>query len=163
MRYCDYLHSCVLLIGSAALALALIGVGSLLRYDSSLLLLLSAGWGVVCILCGLWFGRADAIQQGVRDLLARSHPEPVFPKIEPPVILLSRLWPVLAITIIAALTSYWFPQLAVATAGYGLLWALAWRKQSGAVLAIEERDLVHFWIVRSSPLRPPRLIRVPAM
>jgi hypothetical protein len=31
------------------------------------------------------------------------------------------------------------------------------------VLAIEERDAVHFWIVRSSPIKPPKLVRVPAM
>lgn len=163
MRYCDYLHTCVLMIGSAALMLALVSAGSLVHYGSSMLALLSACWGVICIACGLWIGRGDAVQESVRALLSKSRPEPVFPKIEPPAVLLSRLWPVLAITLVAAISSYWFPQLSVAASGYGLLWALAWRKQSDAVLAIEERDIVHFWIVRSSPLQPPKLVRVPAM
>lgn len=163
MRYCDYLHSCVLMIGSAALALTLVSIGSLVYYGSALLIALSASWGVVCVAWGLWIGRGDAVQDGVRTLLSKSRPEPIFPHIEPSAVLLSRLWPVLAITLLAAISSYWFPQLAVAAAGYGMLWALAWRKQSDAVLAIEERDLVHFWIVRSSPLEPPKLVRVPAM
>jgi len=161
VRYCDYLHACVLMIGSAALALIIISAGSLVATGSRLLILLSIAWLVICVGWGLWIGRGE--QESVRALLSRSRPEPVFPKIEPPAVLLSRLWPVLLITLVAAISSYWFPQLAVACAGYGLLWALAWRKQSDAVLAIEERDAVHFWIVRSSPVGPPKLVRVPAM
>ncbi|MFT4050465.1 MAG: hypothetical protein QM648_11610 [Solirubrobacterales bacterium] len=163
MRYCDYLHSCILMIGSAALALLLVSAGSLAWYGSTLMIVLSISWIVICVGCGLWLGRGGEVQDAVRELLSRSRPEPIFPHIEPSAVLLSRLWPVLVITVVAAISSYWFPQLAVAAAGYGLLWALAWRKQSDAVLAIEERDLVHFWIVRSSPTRPPKLVRVPAM
>ena len=163
MRYCDYLHSSVLLVGSSALALILISAGSLASDGGSTLVILSSVWIVIAIVAGLWIGGGPGPQESVRALLSKSRPEPIFPKIEPPAVLLSRLWPVLAITILAAITSYWFPQLAVAAAGYGLLWALAWRRQSDAVLAIEERDAVHFWIVRSSPFAPPKLVRVPAM
>lgn len=163
MRYCDYLHSCVLMIGSAALALLLVSAGTLAWYGSAMMIVLSGAWVVICVGCGLWLGRGASVQESVRQLISKSRPEPIFPKIEPSAVLLSRLWPVLAITLVAALSSYWFPQLAVAAGGYGLLWALAWRKQSDAVLAIEERDLVHFWIVRSSPMHPPKLVRVPAM
>lgn len=163
MRYCDYLHSCVVLIGSAAIALILISAGSLAYFASGVVTVLSIAWLAICVACGLWIGRGDAVQESVRSLLSKSRPEPIFPKIEPPAVLFSRLWPVLAITLVAAISSYWFPQLAVAAAGYGVLWSLAWRKQSGAVLAIEERDLVHFWIVKSAPLQSPRLVRVPAM
>ncbi len=163
MRYCDYLHGCVLLVGSAAIALILISAGSLAWFAGSTLTLISIAWLVICVASGLWLGRADAVQEPVRELLAHSRPEPVFPQIEPAAVLLGRLWPVLALTLVAAVSTYWFPHLAVATAGYGVLWSLAWRKQSGAVLAIEERDLVHFWIVRSPWLKAPRLVRVPAM
>jgi hypothetical protein len=163
MRYCDYLHSSVLLIGSSALALILISAGSLASDGGTTLVALSIAWISIAVVAGLWVGGGMAVQESVRTLLSKSRPEPIFPKIEPPAVLLSRLWPVLAITILAAITSYWFPQLAVAAAGYGLFWALAWRRQSDAVLAIEERDAVHFWIVRSSPFAPPKLVRVPAM
>lgn len=163
MRYCDYLHSSVLMIGSSAVALIVISAGSLARDGGMTLIILSIAWLAICVVVGLWQGSSESAQDSVRVLLSRSRPEPIFPKIEPPAVLLSRLWPVLAITIVAAFSAYWFPQFAVAAAGYGLLWALAWRRQSDAVLAIEERDTVHFWIVRSSPFAPPKLVRVPAM
>jgi hypothetical protein len=162
VRYCDYLHTSVLMIGSSALALILIAAGSL-GVASEAMIILSGAWLAIAVVVGLWIGRGASIQEPVRALLSRSRPEPMFPTIEPAAVLLSRLWPVLAITLVAAISCYWFPQLAVAAAGYGLLWALAWRKQSDAVLAIEERDAVHFWIVRSSPIKPPKLVRVPAM
>jgi hypothetical protein len=163
MRYCDYLHTSVLMIASSAFALMLIAAGALLRDPATNLIAMSVGWIVVSVVAGLWIGRGAHVQEGVRALLSKSRPEPIFPKIEPPAVLMSRLWPVLAITLIATVSAYWFAQLAVAAAGCGLIWALAWRKQSDAVLAIEERDAVHFWIVRSNPLKPPRLVRVPAM
>lgn len=163
MRYCDYLHGCVVLVGSAAAALILIAAASLAWFAGTTLIICSIAWLVICVLWGLWLGRADAVQEPVRQLLSHSRPEPIFPQIEPAAVLLGRLWPVLAITLVAAISTYWIPHLCVAAAGYGVLWALAWRKQSGAVLAIEERDLVHFWIVKSPSMRPPKLVRVPAM
>ena len=39
-------------------------------------------------------------------------------------------------------------------AGFAVIWALAWRRQSSAVTAIEERDGARFYIERTSPLRP---------
>ena len=41
--------------------------------------------------------------------------------------------------------------------------ALLWRKQSAAVEAIEGRDGVEFWIDRSSPFGPPKLLRLPGL
>lgn len=151
------------MIGSSALALGLISIESLTRYGSPTLFVVSGSWLVISVVTGLWLGSGPSVQESLRLLLSKSRPERIFPRIEPPAVLLSRLWPVLAITLVSAISSYWFPQLAVASAGYGLIWALAWRRQSDAVLAIEERDAVHFWIVRSSPFKPPKLVRVPAM
>jgi hypothetical protein len=162
VRYCDYLHTSVLMIASSAFALILIAAGSMGAAGRTMIIL-SIGWIVVAVIVGLWIGRGSSIQEPVRLLLSKSRPEPIFPTIEPAAVLFARLWPVLAITLVAAVAAYWYPQLAVAAAGYGLLWALAWRKQSDAVLAIEERDAVHFWIVRSSPIKPPKLVRVPSM
>jgi hypothetical protein len=39
--------------------------------------------------------------------------------------------------------------------------ALAWRRQASAVEAIEERDAARFYVDRTSPLQPIRLIRTP--
>nr|MBA2644385.1 hypothetical protein [Solirubrobacterales bacterium] len=42
-----------------------------------------------------------------------------------------------------------------------LLVALMWRKQSGAVAAVEGRDGVRFYIDRTSPFKPTQLFRTP--
>jgi hypothetical protein len=47
--------------------------------------------------------------------------------------------------------------------GRALLAALLWRKQAAAVEAVEGRDGVEFWIDRSSPLGPPKLLRLPGL
>jgi hypothetical protein len=70
---------------------------------------------------------------------------------------------VLLTALVCAFASLALPTVAGVAGGYGLMWALAWRKQAGAVEAIEDRDAVHFWIVRSSPFRPMKVVRVPAM
>ena len=46
-------------------------------------------------------------------------------------------------------------------AGFTIIWALAWRRQERAVLAIEERDGVRFYVDKTSPFSPIRLIRTP--
>ena len=46
-------------------------------------------------------------------------------------------------------------------AGFAMVWALAWRRQNGAVAAIEDRDGVAFYIEPTSPLSPIKLVRTP--
>jgi hypothetical protein len=46
-------------------------------------------------------------------------------------------------------------------AGFSIIWALGWRRQARAVLAIEERDGVRFYVDRTSPVSPIQLIRTP--
>ncbi len=45
--------------------------------------------------------------------------------------------------------------------GFAIIWALAWRRQASAVTAIEERDGARFYVERTSPLQPIRLVRTP--
>jgi hypothetical protein len=45
--------------------------------------------------------------------------------------------------------------------GFAIIWALAWRRQSSAVVAIEERDGVRFYIEQTSFYRPIKLVRTP--
>lgn len=163
MRYSDYLRASVLLVGSFSLGLIFVSGSSLARAGSTSTAVAGAIWLAVAILIGLWMGRRDQVMESIRTVLSRSRPEPVFPLIEPVPVLLGRLWPMLVVGLLAAILTLWFVQLAIAAAGYGLLWSLAWRRQAMAVEAIEDRDAVHFWIVRSSPWHPPKLVRVPAM
>lgn len=163
MRYSEYLRTSVLLIATTSVALIVVSAGAIAREQSDVLLVFAATWLALSTLIGLWLGRAEQVMESIRTLLSRSRPEPIFPKIEPTAILLSRLWPVLAIALLAAVVSLWFPQLAVAAAGYGLIWSIAWRKQALAVEAIEDRDSVHFWMVRTAFYKQPKLVRVTAI
>ncbi|MFY9470283.1 MAG: hypothetical protein WAP37_09240 [Solirubrobacterales bacterium] len=163
MRFCEYLRTTVLLLGTSSLALLVISIGAILREGSAVLLIFALSWIVISVLIGAWLGRGAGAMESIGVLLSRSRPEPVFPKIEPGAVLISRLWPVLAIAVVAGLASLWIPTIAIVTAGYGLIWSLAWRKQALAVEAIEDRDSVHFWIVRTSALKQPKLVRVPGM
>ena len=56
-----------------------------------------------------------------------------------------------------------FPGVAVVGAGYALLVALAMRTREAAVLGIEQRDGVKFYVVPSSALRPVELVRTPGL
>jgi len=54
-----------------------------------------------------------------------------------------------------------WPQVPAIATGFGIIWSLAWRRQSAAVTAIEERDGARFYIKRTSPLQPIQLVRTP--
>ena len=45
--------------------------------------------------------------------------------------------------------------------GFAIIWSLAWRRQASAVTAIEERDGARFYVERTSPLKPIKLVRTP--
>ena len=68
--------------------------------------------------------------------------------------LLNRLWPLLFSTLGAGALGIRLPQVPAVAAGFAVIWALAWRRQSSAVTAIEERDGARFYVERTSPLRP---------
>jgi hypothetical protein len=53
------------------------------------------------------------------------------------------------------------PQVPAIAAGFEIIWALAWRRQSAAVTAIEERDGARFYVEHTSPLKPIKLVRTP--
>ena len=64
-------------------------------------------------------------------------------------------------TIVAGGVAFLFPQVPAIWTGFTLMVGLAWRKQSYAVQAIEERDGVRFYIERVSPFKPTKLLRTP--
>jgi len=83
----------------------------------------------------------------------------MLPEQRPGLILLNRLWPLLLSTLAAGALAFLFPQVAGIACGFAIIWALAWRHQEKAVTAIEERDGVAFFVERTSPLAPIRLVR----
>ena len=53
--------------------------------------------------------------------------------------------------------------MAAIGAGYALLVSLAWHTREAAVLGIEHRDGVKFYVVPTSALRPIKLVRAPGL
>ena len=89
--------------------------------------------------------------------------EYALPEQEPGRTVVNRLWPLIIVLAAAAGIAFLIPQVPAIGAGYAVLAALAWRKQSRAVAAIEERDGVRFYVERTSPLKPTQLVRTPWM
>ena len=50
-------------------------------------------------------------------------------------------------------------EVAAVAAGFAIIWALAWRRQDAAVAAIEDRDGFRFYLDKTPPLSPIRLVR----
>ena len=65
--------------------------------------------------------------------------------------------------LIAGGLGLFFPGVAVIGAGYALIVSLAWHTREAAVLAIEQRDGVKFYVVPTPALRPVELVRTPGL
>jgi hypothetical protein len=151
----------VLLFGAAATACAIVAVAGARAKDDDSVLYLALGWWAAAGLLGLWFGRRRAATEGIAKLLADARTTPLLPELEPGTVLFNRLWSFGLVTVVAGALAFLFPQVPAIWTGFTLMVGLAWRKQPSAVLAIEERDGVSFFVERTSPVRPIQLIRTP--
>jgi hypothetical protein len=121
----------------------------------------AAVWWVLAALAGIWFGRRGTTSDSIATLLASARSQSSLPDLQPGRVVLNRLWPLLVCTIGAGAVAFLLPQVPAIAAGFPIMGALAWRRQAAAVTAIEERDGVRFYIERTSPLHPIRLVRTP--
>ena len=161
MKFTDFLRSTVLLSAGAATALAAVTIAGAAGNDDPLVVIVGAVWWVLAALAGIWIGRRAETSYQIASLLADARPQTSLPEIGPARTLLNRLWPLLISTVGAGALAFLFPQVPAVATGFAILWALAWRRQSSAVRAIEERDGVLFYVERTSPLKPIRLARTP--
>jgi hypothetical protein len=161
VRFTDFLKTTVLLSAGAATALALVTVLSAAARSQSVVALLSLGWWAVAALIGLALGRGADASPPIAQLLAAARASTALPAQRPSTILLNRLWPLLAFTVLAGGLAFLAPQVPGIGTGFALIWALAWRHQHAAVAAIEERDGVRFYVVPTSPVRRIALQRTP--
>src|SRR6202012_2357855 len=120
-----------------------------------------AGWWVIAGILGLGLGRRAETSSPIASLLASARMQTTLPEVNPGRTLINRLWPLLLSTIGAGALAFVWPRVPAAAAGFAVMWALAWRRQSSAVTAIEERDGARFYVERTSPLQPIRLVRTP--
>lgn len=159
MRFGDLLKATVLLSAGAATLLAAVTVIGIARDAQRGLIVFSAAWWLAAGLLGVAVGgRAEA---AIRRLLAAARTQTTLPELNPGRTMLNRLWPLLLSTAGAGVLGVWEPQVAAIAGGFAIVWAMAWRRQEQAVAAIEERDGVRFYVDRTSPLSPMRLIRTP--
>ena len=163
MRFRDFLRVSVLIYGGAATALAVISGGGATHEDDNTLVYVAAVRWCVAVLAGLWLGHRPETTEGIGRLLAEARSTNSLPELEPGAVMFNRLWPVLVATVLAGAVGFFFPQVPVVATGFFLLVALLWRRQSSAVQAIEGRDGIEFWFDRTSPLGPPRLLRLPGL
>jgi hypothetical protein len=161
LRFGDFLRSLVLLSAGSATLLAAFTVIGISRDFDRTLVVFSAVWWAGSVLIGIWMGRRAATSPPIRRLLLGARTQTTLPELRPGSTLLNRLWPLLFATLGAAILSVYEPQVSAIASGFTIIWALAWRRQSSAVAAIEERDGVRFYIDRTSPLQPIRLVRTP--
>jgi hypothetical protein len=161
VRFGDFLKATVLLsAGTASLLAALTAIG-ISREGDSALLVFSAAWWIGAVLIGVWLGRRADATPPIARLLATARTQTMLPELRPGLTIINRLWPLLLYMLVFAGLGIFRPPVAAVAAGGAMIWALAWRRQEGAVAAIEERDGVRFYVDRTSPLQPIRLIRTP--
>lgn len=163
MPYTDLLRVTVLLTGAEATALAAVTAIAVNRDDDTTTLVVAATWWLVALAVGLFLGRPSRAADGVRDALARARTATSLPAESPGRIALGRLWPIGLTAIAAGALGVFLPGVAAVGAGYALLVSLAWHTREAAVLAIEQRDGVRFYVVPSSALRPIQLVRTPGL
>ena len=161
MRFGDFLKATVLLSAGCATLLAFLTILGITREDDRTVIYVTAGWWLLATLYGVWLGRRAETSPPIAGLLAGARSQTTLPELNPGTTLLNRLWPLLIATIGAAVASFVEPQIASVAAGFTIIWALAWRRQERAVLAIEERDGVRFYVDKTSPFSPIQLIRTP--
>ena len=163
MPFTDLLRVTVFLIGAEATALAAITAIAAGRNDDTTAVLVAAAWWLTALAIGLYLGRPERAAEGVRDALVKARTTTSLPPEPPSRVVIIRLWPIGATALIAGALGIFFPGVAAIGAGYALLVALAWRTREAAVLGIEQRDGVRFYVVPNSALRPIQLIRTPGL
>lgn len=163
MPYSDLLRVTVFLTGAEATALGAITALAAGRDQDSRTILVAAAWWLASLVLGLYLGRPSRAADGVRDALARARTATALPEATPAQVALVRLWPIAVTAIAAGVLGVLFPGVAAIGAGYALLVALAMRTREAAVLGVEHRDGVKFYVVPNSALRPIELVRTPGL
>jgi len=161
--YTDLLRLTVFLTGAEATALAGITALAANRDNDTTTLLVAATWWLIALAIGLYLGRPARAAEGVHDALTEARTATSLPQETPARIALGRLWPIAVTAVAAGVLGVFFPGVAAIGTGYALLVSLAWHTREAAVLGIEHRDGVKFYIVPNSALRPIELVRTPGL
>jgi len=163
MPYTDLLRITVFLTAAEATALGAITAIAAGREDDTLTVMVAGAWWLIALVLGLYLGRPAGAADGVRDALARARTATALPEDSPGKVAAGRLWPIGLTALIAGVLGVLYPGVAAIGAGYALLVALTMRTREAAVLGVEQRDGVKFYVVPTSALRPIELVRTPGL
>jgi hypothetical protein len=161
--FTDLLRTTVFITGAEATALGAITAIVVGRENDSTTLFVAVAWWIVAVAVGFWLGRPARAAEDMRDLLANAKTATSLPSESPARIAIGRLWPMALFVIAAGALGVFFPGVAAIGAGYALLVSIAWHTREAAVLAVEQRDGVKFYVVPTSALRPLELVRTPGL
>jgi hypothetical protein len=161
VRFSDFLRTTVLISAAAASALAIVTLVASANSSDNLVVLVAIGWWLISGVIGMRTGRRNQTSSPIATLLASARMQSSLPEVDPARTVLNRLWPLLISTLGAGALGFALPQVPAIAAGFAIIWALSWRRQAAAVTAIEERDGARFYIERTSPLKPIKLVRTP--
>jgi hypothetical protein len=161
--YTDLLRAMVFLAGGEATALGAITAIGVDRTGEQSIILVAAVWWLVALAIGFHLGRPGRAADDMRAALSRARTATSLPPDSPARIAAGRLWPIVLSAVVAGVLGLFFPGVALVGAGYALIVALAWHTREAAVLAVEQRDGVRFYVVPGSALRPIELVRTPGL
>ena len=161
MSFVDFLRTTVLLCAGAATALAAVTVIGAGETGSPDIALLAFAWWALATLIGAFIGRRNETSPPIARLLSGARAQTTLPEQKPTRVILNRLWPLFGLTVVAGVVGLVAPQVPGIATGFSIIWALAWRRQHAAVLAIEQRDGARFHVEATSPLQPISLTRTP--
>jgi hypothetical protein len=163
MPYTDLLRTTVFVTGAEATALGAIAALGVGRDADTTTALVAMAWWLVALVVGVYLGRPARAADGVRDALAGARTATALPEESPARIAAARLWPIGLTALVAGVLGVIYPGVAAIGAGYALLVALAMRTREAAVLGVEQRDGVKFYVVPNSALQPIQLVRTPGL
>jgi hypothetical protein len=130
LRFGDFLQATVLLsAASATLLAALTVIGLSGDVSNEAATYVCAAWWAMSALIGILLGRRAQTSPPIARLLAEARSQTLLPEQHAGRTIVNRLWPLLLSTIVAAVASVFWPQVAGIAAGFGVIWALAWRRQ----------------------------------
>ena len=161
MQFTSCLRSTVMACAASATLLAAVAVAGASASGDGMVIPIAASWWAVAAGSGIFLGRHGSASPAISRLLSQAQATTTLPETGGARVLLNRLWPLLAATVGAGACVFLAPQVPAMATGFPIIWALTWRRQEGAVRAVEERDGAKFFIERTSPLKPIRLVRTP--
>jgi hypothetical protein len=163
MPYTDLLRVSVFITAAEATALGAITALAAHRDDNGMVAIVAAIWWLVALAIGVYLGRPHRAAEDVRDALSRARTASSLPDQSPGRIAFTRLWPIFFTAVAAGVLGIFFPGVAAVGAGYALIVSLAWHTREAAVLGVESRDGVKFYVLPTHALRPIELVRAPGL